>query len=172
MRFRPSLYQGVEDASSTHPVWNTQNTHRQAVSPIRWQYDANASGQYGPTTTARQGRHLSHSLLSLSILCGRAGAGAPRDNNTSAQSPPQKPQGEFFWVSSVKRWVLTPDTTRRWEFVVLRAGGSALIQRARRRPQWCYLPGFGSIREILFLEISLTEDWPIFVTGSRKTWLS
>ncbi|KAJ5993426.1 plasma membrane H+-ATPase Pma1, partial [Penicillium sp. IBT 35674x] len=55
---------------------------------------------------------------------------------------------------------------------VLLALGTWVIRGTLYLPNGGIIQNFGSVQEILFLEISLTENWLIFVTRGGKTWPS
>ncbi|KAE8374381.1 plasma membrane H+-ATPase Pma1 [Aspergillus bertholletiae] len=55
---------------------------------------------------------------------------------------------------------------------VLLALGTWVIRGTLFLPNGGIIQNFGSVQEILFLEISLTENWLIFVTRGGKTWPS
>ncbi|KAI9815725.1 MAG: hypothetical protein M1827_002121 [Pycnora praestabilis] len=55
---------------------------------------------------------------------------------------------------------------------ILLALGTWVIRGTMFLPNGGLLENFGSVQEILFLEISLTENWLIFVTRGSKTWPS
>lgn len=55
---------------------------------------------------------------------------------------------------------------------VLLALGTWVIRGTLYLPNSGIIQNFGSVQEILFLEISLTENWLIFVTRGGKTWPS
>lgn len=55
---------------------------------------------------------------------------------------------------------------------VLLALGTWVIRGTLYLPNGGIIQRFGSVQEILFLEISLTENWLIFVTRGGKTWPS
>ena len=55
---------------------------------------------------------------------------------------------------------------------VLLALGTWVIRGAMFLPNGGFIENFGSIQGILFLEISLTENWLIFVTRGGNTWPS
>jgi len=55
---------------------------------------------------------------------------------------------------------------------ILLAGATWVIRGSMYLPNGGIIENFGSVQEILFLEISLTENWLIFVTRGGKTWPS
>ncbi|KAF2491388.1 plasma membrane ATPase 1 [Lophium mytilinum] len=55
---------------------------------------------------------------------------------------------------------------------VLLALGTWVIRGSMYLPNGGVVQNFGSVQEILFLEVSLTENWLIFVTRGGKTWPS
>ncbi|OCK98500.1 plasma-membrane proton-e [Cenococcum geophilum 1.58] len=55
---------------------------------------------------------------------------------------------------------------------VLLALGTWVIRGTLYLPNGGIIQNFGSVQEILFLEVSLTENWLIFVTRGGKTWPS
>lgn len=55
---------------------------------------------------------------------------------------------------------------------VLLALGTWVIRGTLFLPNGGIIQNFGSIQEILFLEVALTENWLIFVTRGGKTWPS
>jgi len=55
---------------------------------------------------------------------------------------------------------------------ILLALGTWVIRGAMFLPSGGFIENFGSIQGILFLEISLTENWLIFVTRGGNTWPS
>lgn len=55
---------------------------------------------------------------------------------------------------------------------VLLAIGTWIIRGTMYLPDGGIVQNFGSVQEILFLEIALTENWLIFVTRGGKTWPS
>lgn len=55
---------------------------------------------------------------------------------------------------------------------VLLALGTWVIRGTMFLPNGGIIQNFGSVQEILFLEISLTENWLIFITRGGKTWPS
>jgi H+-transporting ATPase len=55
---------------------------------------------------------------------------------------------------------------------ILLALGTWVIRGAMYLPNGGVVQNFGSVQEILFLEVSLTENWLIFVTRGGKTWPS
>ncbi|KAJ9271960.1 hypothetical protein DTO212C5_2041 [Paecilomyces variotii] len=55
---------------------------------------------------------------------------------------------------------------------ILLALGTWVIRGTLFLPNGGIIQNFGSVQEILFLEISLTENWLIFVTRGGKTWPS
>jgi H+-transporting ATPase len=55
---------------------------------------------------------------------------------------------------------------------ILLALGTWVIRGSMFLPNGGIIENFGSVQEILFLEISLTENWLIFVTRGGKTWPS
>ena len=55
---------------------------------------------------------------------------------------------------------------------ILLALGTWVIRGSMFLPDGGIIENFGSVQEILFLEISLTENWLIFVTRGGKTWPS
>ncbi|KAL0261425.1 hypothetical protein SLS55_002855 [Diplodia seriata] len=54
----------------------------------------------------------------------------------------------------------------------LLAAGTWIIRGAMFLKSGGFVQNFGSVQEILFLEVSLTENWLIFVTRGGKTWPS
>ncbi|OJD30316.1 plasma membrane h+-atpase pma1 [Diplodia corticola] len=52
------------------------------------------------------------------------------------------------------------------------AAGTWIIRGAMFLKSGGFVQNFGSVQEILFLEVSLTENWLIFVTRGGKTWPS
>jgi len=55
---------------------------------------------------------------------------------------------------------------------ILLALGTWVIRGTLFLPNGGIIQNFGSIQEILFLEVALTENWLIFVTRGGKTWPS
>lgn len=55
---------------------------------------------------------------------------------------------------------------------ILLALGTWVVRGSMFLPNGGIIENFGSVQEILFLEISLTENWLIFVTRGGKTWPS
>ncbi|KAM0556951.1 hypothetical protein ACHAPJ_005629 [Fusarium lateritium] len=55
---------------------------------------------------------------------------------------------------------------------ILLALGTWVIRGAMFLPNGGFIQNFGSVQEILFLEVALTENWLIFVTRGGKTWPS
>jgi H+-transporting ATPase len=55
---------------------------------------------------------------------------------------------------------------------VLLALGTWVIRGSMYLPNGGVVENFGSVQEILFLEVALTENWLIFVTRGGKTWPS
>ena len=55
---------------------------------------------------------------------------------------------------------------------ILLALGTWVIRGSMYLPNGGIVENYGSVQEILFLEISLTENWLIFVTRGSKTWPS
>lgn len=55
---------------------------------------------------------------------------------------------------------------------MLLACGTWVIRGSMYLPNGGIVENFGSIQEVLFLEVSLTENWLIFVTRGGKTWPS
>jgi H+-transporting ATPase len=55
---------------------------------------------------------------------------------------------------------------------VLLALGTWIIRGTMFLPNGGIVQNFGSVQEILFLEVALTENWLIFVTRGGKTWPS
>ena len=55
---------------------------------------------------------------------------------------------------------------------VLLALGTWVVRGSLYLPNGGIIENFGSVQEILFLEISLTENWLIFVTRGGETWPS
>jgi len=55
---------------------------------------------------------------------------------------------------------------------ILLALGTWVIRGTMFLPNGGIIQNFGSVQEILFLEIALTENWLIFVTRGGKTWPS
>ncbi|RGP77472.1 h+-transporting atpase [Fusarium longipes] len=55
---------------------------------------------------------------------------------------------------------------------VLLAIGTWIIRGTMFLPNGGIVQNFGSVQEILFLEVALTENWLIFVTRGGKTWPS
>ena len=55
---------------------------------------------------------------------------------------------------------------------ILLAAATWIIRGAMFLPNGGLVQNFGSVQEILFLEVSLTENWLIFVTRGGKTWPS
>ncbi|KAL1876841.1 hypothetical protein VTK73DRAFT_9143 [Phialemonium thermophilum] len=55
---------------------------------------------------------------------------------------------------------------------ILLAIGTWIIRGTMYLPNGGVVQNFGSVQEILFLEVSLTENWLIFVTRGGKTWPS
>lgn len=55
---------------------------------------------------------------------------------------------------------------------ILLAAGTWVIRGSMYLPDGGIVEGFGNIQGILFLEVSLTENWLIFVTRGGKTWPS
>jgi H+-transporting ATPase len=55
---------------------------------------------------------------------------------------------------------------------ILLALGTWVIRGTLFLPNGGIIQNFGSVQEILFLEVSLTENWLIFVTRGGKTWPS
>jgi H+-transporting ATPase len=55
---------------------------------------------------------------------------------------------------------------------ILLALGTWVIRGTLFLPNGGIIQNFGSVQEILFLEIALTENWLIFVTRGGKTWPS
>lgn len=55
---------------------------------------------------------------------------------------------------------------------VLLALATWVIRGSLFLPNGGVVQNFGSVQEILFLEVSLTENWLIFVTRGGKTWPS
>ncbi|KAG5768978.1 hypothetical protein H9Q72_003666 [Fusarium xylarioides] len=55
---------------------------------------------------------------------------------------------------------------------VLLALATWTLRGALFLPDGGFVQNFGSIQEILFLEVALTENWLIFVTRGGKTWPS
>lgn len=55
---------------------------------------------------------------------------------------------------------------------LLLAVATWIIRGAMYLPNGGFIQNFGSVQEILFLEISLTENWLIFVTRGGRTWPS
>jgi len=54
----------------------------------------------------------------------------------------------------------------------LLAAGTWIIRGTMYLPSGGIVQNFGSVQEVLFLEIALTENWLIFVTRGAKTWPS
>jgi H+-transporting ATPase len=55
---------------------------------------------------------------------------------------------------------------------ILLAVGTWVIRGTLFLPNGGIVQNFGSVQEILFLEVALTENWLIFVTRGGKTWPS
>lgn len=55
---------------------------------------------------------------------------------------------------------------------ILLAIGTWIIRGTMFLPNGGIVQNFGSVQEILFLEVALTENWLIFVTRGGKTWPS
>ena len=55
---------------------------------------------------------------------------------------------------------------------ILLALGTWIIRASLYLPNGGMLQNFGSVQEVLFLQVSLTENWLIFVTRGGKTWPS
>jgi len=55
---------------------------------------------------------------------------------------------------------------------ILLALGTWVVRGSMYLPNGGIIENFGSVQEILFLEISLTENWLIFVTRGGNTWPS
>lgn len=55
---------------------------------------------------------------------------------------------------------------------ILLALGTWVVRGTMYLPNGGLVENYGSVQEILFLEISLTENWLIFVTRGSKTWPS
>lgn len=55
---------------------------------------------------------------------------------------------------------------------ILLALATWVLRGAMFLPNGGFIQNFGSIQEILFLEVALTENWLIFVTRGGKTWPS
>lgn len=55
---------------------------------------------------------------------------------------------------------------------IMLAAGTWIIRGALFLKTGGFVQNFGSVQEILFLEVSLTENWLIFVTRGGKTWPS
>ncbi|KAF2836420.1 plasma-membrane proton-e [Patellaria atrata CBS 101060] len=55
---------------------------------------------------------------------------------------------------------------------ILLALGTWVIRGTMYLPNGGIIQNFGSVQEILFLEVALTENWLIFVTRGGKTWPS
>jgi H+-transporting ATPase len=55
---------------------------------------------------------------------------------------------------------------------ILLALGTWVVRGSMYLPNGGIVQNFGSVQEVLFLEISLTENWLIFVTRGGKTWPS
>ena len=55
---------------------------------------------------------------------------------------------------------------------ILLALGTWVIRGSMFLPNGGFVQNFASVQEVLFLEVSLTENWLIFVTRGSKTWPS
>jgi H+-transporting ATPase len=80
-------------------------------------------------------------------------------DNAHSESRPVEWQLPKIWIISVVLGILL-------------ALGTWVIRGSMYLPNGGIVQNFGSIQEILFLEISLTENWLIFVTRGGKTWPS
>ncbi|OCK75568.1 plasma membrane ATPase 1 [Lepidopterella palustris CBS 459.81] len=80
-------------------------------------------------------------------------------DNAHSEARPVEWQLPKIWIISVVLGILL-------------ALGTWVIRGTMYLPNGGVIQNFGSIQEILFLEVSLTENWLIFVTRGGKTWPS
>jgi len=80
-------------------------------------------------------------------------------DNAHSESRPVEWQLPKIWIISVVLGILL-------------ALGTWVIRGSMYLPNGGVVQNFGAIQPILFLEISLTENWLIFVTRGGKTWPS
>jgi H+-transporting ATPase len=85
--------------------------------------------------------------------------GANREQNAYSEERPVEWQLPKIWVISVILGILL-------------ALGTWVIRGTLFLPNGGIIQNFGSVQEVLFLEIALTENWLIFVTRGGKTWPS
>lgn len=80
-------------------------------------------------------------------------------DNAHSEARPVEWQLPKIWIISVVLGILL-------------AIGTWVVRGAMYLPNGGIVQNFGSVQEILFLEVALTENWLIFVTRGGKTWPS
>ncbi|KAM0351920.1 hypothetical protein ACHAPU_002436 [Fusarium lateritium] len=76
------------------------------------------------------------------------------------------------WEPRPVEWQLQKITIMSVVLGILLALGTWIMRGAMFLPNGGFIQNFGSVQEILFLEVALTENWLIFVTRGGKTWPS
>ena len=97
-------------------------------------------------------------IVFIALFADLATVAVAYDNAHSEQRPVEW-QLPKIWIISVILGILL-------------ALGTWVIRGAMFLPNGGIVQNFGSVQEILFLEVSLTENWLIFVTRGGKTWPS
>ncbi|PSN60226.1 plasma-membrane proton-e [Corynespora cassiicola Philippines] len=97
-------------------------------------------------------------IVFIALFADLATVAVAYDNAHSEQRPVEW-QLPKIWVISVILGILLALAT--W-----------VIRGAMFLPNGGFVQNFGSVQEILFLEVALTENWLIFVTRGGKTWPS
>lgn len=77
-----------------------------------------------------------------------------------------------YWEPRPVEWQLPKIWFVSVTLGILLAIGTWIIRGTMYLPNGGIIENFGSVQEVLFLEIALTENWLIFVTRGGKTWPS
>ncbi|KAH6957064.1 hypothetical protein DER45DRAFT_631809 [Fusarium avenaceum] len=97
-------------------------------------------------------------IVFLALFADLATVAVAYDNAHFEQRPVKWQLGKIWFMSIV--------------LGILLALGTWVIRGAMFLPNGGFVQNFGSVQEILFLEVALTENWLIFVTRGGKTWPS
>lgn len=97
-------------------------------------------------------------IVFIALFADLATVAVAYDNAHSEQRPVEW-QLPKIWIISVVLGILL-------------ALGTWAVRGTMYLPNGGIVQNFGSVQEILFLEVSLTENWLIFVTRGGKTWPS
>lgn len=77
-----------------------------------------------------------------------------------------------YWEPRPVEWQLPKIWVVSIVLGVLLAVGTWVMRATMFLPSGGIIKNFGSVQEVLFLQVSLTENWLIFVTRGGKTWPS